>query len=41
MKNLSQYPIGGKFGKFGGQFVPETMMYAVKELEEAYEQLKE
>ena len=41
MKKLSQYPIGGKYGKFGGQFVPETMMYAIKELEEAYEQLKE
>src|SRR3990170_3325514 len=41
MRRLSQYPIGGKYGKFGGQFVPETMMYAIKELEEAYEQLKE
>ena len=41
MRKLSQYPIGGKYGKFGGQFVPETMMYAIKELEEAYEQLKE
>src|SRR3990172_7904422 len=41
MRKLSEYPIGGKYGKFGGQFVPETMMYAVKELEEAYEQLKE
>jgi tryptophan synthase beta chain len=40
MRKLSQYPIGGKYGKFGGQFVPETMMYAIKELEEAYEQLK-
>jgi tryptophan synthase beta chain len=41
MRKMSQYPIEGKYGKFGGQFVPETMMYAVKELEEAYEQLKE
>ena len=41
MRKLSQYPIDGKYGKFGGQFVPETMMYAIKELEEAYEQLKE
>jgi tryptophan synthase beta chain len=41
MKNLSQNPINGKYGKFGGQFVPETMMYAIKALEEAYEQLKD
>jgi tryptophan synthase beta chain len=26
----------GFYGKFGGQFVPETLMYAVKELEEVY-----
>ena len=24
------------FGKFGGQFVPETAMFALEELEEAY-----
>ena len=27
----------GKFGQHGGQFVPETLMNAVNELEEAYE----
>jgi tryptophan synthase beta chain len=26
----------GRYGKFGGQFVPETLMTALKELEEAY-----
>jgi len=26
----------GFYGKFGGQFVPETLMYAVKELDEVY-----
>ena len=26
----------GKFGIHGGQFVPETLMNAVNELEEAY-----
>lgn len=26
----------GKFGKFGGQFVPETLMAALEELEQAY-----
>ncbi|WP_041743487.1 tryptophan synthase subunit beta [Campylobacter curvus] len=27
------------FGKFGGQFVPETVMFALNELEEAYEKI--
>ena len=40
MKTLSNYPIEGKFGKFGGKFVPEILMEAIKELEEAYEQAK-
>ncbi|MCL2845352.1 MAG: tryptophan synthase subunit beta [Chitinivibrionia bacterium] len=26
----------GFYGEFGGQFIPETLMYAVKELEEVY-----
>lgn len=30
----------GHFGKFGGRFVPETLMKAVLELEEAYEEAK-
>jgi tryptophan synthase beta chain len=33
---LQKYPINGKYGKYGGQFVPETLMTAVKELEKAY-----
>ena len=40
MKKLSAYPIDGKYGKYGGQFIPETLMAAVKELEEAYSQVK-
>ena len=28
----------GRFGAFGGQFVPETLMTPLHELEEAYEQ---
>jgi tryptophan synthase beta chain len=40
MKKLRAYPIDGKYGKYGGQFVPETLMAAVKELEEAYSQVK-
>ena len=26
----------GRFGAYGGQYVPETLMNAVNELEEAY-----
>jgi len=40
MKKLSQYPVDGKFGKYGGRFVPEVLMAAISELEEAYEQAK-
>lgn len=39
MKGLSRYPIGGKYGKYGGRFVPETLMAALEELEETYESL--
>lgn len=31
----------GRFGLYGGQFVPETVMAALKELEEFYQQLKQ
>jgi tryptophan synthase beta chain len=37
---LSDYPVDGKYGKYGGRFVPEVLMGAIKELEEAYEQAK-
>ncbi|KAF5422712.1 MAG: tryptophan synthase beta chain, partial [Candidatus Methanocomedens sp.] len=30
----------GKFGRFGGQFVPEVLMPAVKELEQGYERFR-
>ncbi len=30
------YPKNGKFGEFGGRFIPETLVPAVEELEEAY-----
>lgn len=30
----------GFYGDFGGQFIPETLMHAVKELEEVYEESK-
>jgi len=38
MKKLSEYPLNGKFGKFGGRYVPEVLMTAITELEDAYEQ---
>ncbi len=38
---LKKYPVNGKYGKYGGRFVPETLMAAVEELEEAYEESKE
>lgn len=28
----------GHFGKYGGRFIPETLMQAVKELESAYKE---
>ncbi|MCD4816565.1 MAG: tryptophan synthase subunit beta, partial [Methanosarcinales archaeon] len=31
----------GKFGRFGGQFVPEVLMPAVKELEQGYERFRD
>ena len=31
----------GRFGEYGGQYVPETVMNAVHELEEAYERYKD
>ncbi|MCW4004779.1 MAG: tryptophan synthase subunit beta [Candidatus Bathyarchaeota archaeon] len=33
---LSNYPVDGKYGKYGGRFVPEILMEAINELEEAY-----
>lgn len=38
---LKDYPIKGKFGKYGGQFIPETLMKAVNELEEAYRESRD
>jgi tryptophan synthase beta chain len=37
---ISNYPIDGKYGKFGGRFVPEILMEAINELEEAYAKTK-
>jgi tryptophan synthase beta chain len=35
-----RYPKEGKFGRFGGKFVPETLIPALEELEEAYNRFK-
>ncbi len=40
MKKMSKYPIDGKYGKYGGRFVPEVLMAAITELEEAYNSFK-
>ncbi len=41
MKKIGSYPIDGKFGKYGGRFVPEVLMAAISELEQAYEKVKQ
>lgn len=40
MNNLSSYPVDGKYGKYGGRFVPEVLMEAITELEKAYTEAK-
>jgi tryptophan synthase beta chain len=38
---ISSYPVDGKYGKFGGRFVPEVLMEAIGELEQAYDKTKQ
>lgn len=33
-------PVNGKFGKYGGKYIPETLIPAIEELELAYEKYK-
>jgi tryptophan synthase beta chain len=40
MMDYSDYPFNGKFGRFGGRYVPETLMAALSELEAAYARLR-
>ena len=40
MRKLSRYPVDGKYGMYGGRFVPEILMAAIRELQEAYEKIK-
>ncbi len=37
---ISDNPIDGKYGKYGGRFVPEILMEAINELERAYAEAK-
>jgi tryptophan synthase beta chain len=39
--NYSYPDLKGKFGKYGGKYVPETLIFALKELEELYLGLKD
>ena len=39
MTRLSENPLAGKYGKFGGRFVPETLIGSLEDLEEAYNRL--
>ena len=39
--NLTSHPIDGKYGKFGGRYVPEVLMEAITELEAAYEKTRQ
>ncbi|MCX8151244.1 MAG: tryptophan synthase subunit beta [Candidatus Bathyarchaeota archaeon] len=41
MKKLCRYPLNGKYGKYGGRFVPEVLMEAITELEESYKVAKQ
>ena len=36
-----KYPKNGKFGEFGGQYIPETLVPAIEELEENYLKFKD
>lgn len=37
---VSEFQIKGKYGKYGGQYVPEVLMPALEELEEGYNKYK-
>ena len=31
------FPLNGKFGNFGGKYIPETLIPAIEELEQSYQ----
>jgi tryptophan synthase beta chain len=40
MTKLREFPIAGKYGKYGGKYIPETLVPAINELEDAYEKIR-
>ncbi|MDP9197095.1 MAG: tryptophan synthase subunit beta [Thermoproteota archaeon] len=40
MINLSKFPLDGKYGNYGGKYIPETLIPAIDQLVEAYDQSK-
>lgn len=40
MKKLYRYPIRGKYGRYGGRFVPEILMTNLFDLEKAYKKFR-
>jgi tryptophan synthase beta chain len=38
--DLSKFPVKGKYGNYGGKFIPETLIPAIEELEKAYNKYK-
>ncbi len=40
MTNLQEFPIAGKYGRYGGKYVPETLIPAINELEDAYAKIR-
>jgi tryptophan synthase beta chain len=39
-KNNNRPPVKGRFGVYGGRYVPETLMAALEELEREYDKAK-
>jgi tryptophan synthase beta chain len=40
MIKLQEFPIDGKYGKYGGKYIPETLVPAINELQDAYEKIR-
>src|SRR5687767_5807353 len=40
MTKLREFPIEGKYGIYGGKYIPETLVPAINELEKAYEKIR-
>ena len=40
MTRFNKNPLSGKYGKFGGRFVPETLVPALEELEKSYDKIR-